>query len=169
MLVQSLAKNFGTVTAMVPPFLNIVDLAHRLVGPKPMQFLSDQWMKLPGHIMPAWNPYMPRVRLPALAASRAWQPPLMQGILVRPACGWRVRASLPWRACKAADAVRALLQGASKVQQPKAPLAKHEGVERKVPPTPLACHGLPDSARLGGPLGCQPGCRPGLTTGPVVM
>ena len=55
-------NNFGTVTAMMPPVLNMVDLAHRLVGPKPMQFLSDQWMKLPGHIMPAWNPYMPRVR-----------------------------------------------------------------------------------------------------------
>ena len=69
-MLQSLAKNFGTVTSLVPPFLNIVDLAHRLVGPKPMQFLSDQWMKLPGHIMPAWNPYMPRVRtlVPAVSA-----------------------------------------------------------------------------------------------------
>ena len=60
---QSLANNFGTVSSLVPPVLNMVDFAHRVVGPKPFQFLSDQWMKLPGHIMPAWNPYMPRVRL----------------------------------------------------------------------------------------------------------
>ena len=47
---------------MVPHFLNIVDFAHRLVGPKPLQFISDSLMNIPGHIMPKWNPYFPRVR-----------------------------------------------------------------------------------------------------------
>ena len=60
-LLQSIANHFGTVASVVPNFLNIVDFAHRVVGPKPLQFLSDMSMKLPGHIMPRWNPYMPRV------------------------------------------------------------------------------------------------------------
>ena len=47
-----------------------------------------------------------------------------------------------------------MLQGASKVQQPKAPLAKHEGVERKVLPTRL-CHaaaGAVHSQQQTGPM-----------------
>ena len=73
-VVQSIANNFGTVASVVPNFLNIVDFAHRVVGPKPLQFLSEQLMKLPGHIMPLWTPHMPRVchcAWPCLAMTNA--------------------------------------------------------------------------------------------------
>ena len=53
---------------MVPPLLNMVDFAHRLVGPKPLEFLSRTLNKGTGNIVPTWNPYLPRVRfaMPAI-------------------------------------------------------------------------------------------------------
>ena len=59
---QRLANNFGAFTNMVPPLLNMVDFAHRLVGPKPLEFLSKTLNKGTGNIVPTWNPYLPRVR-----------------------------------------------------------------------------------------------------------
>ncbi len=59
---QRLANNFGAFTNMVPPLLNMVDFAHRLVGPKPLEFLSRTLNKGTGNIVPTWNPYLPRVR-----------------------------------------------------------------------------------------------------------
>ena len=58
---QTLANNFGTFTSIVPPFLNLVDFAHRLVGPKPLEFLSGTLNRGSNHIVPAWNEYMPKV------------------------------------------------------------------------------------------------------------
>ena len=60
---QRLANNFGMFTNVVPPLLNMVDFAHRLVGPKPLEFLSRTLNKGTGNIVPTWNPYLPRVRL----------------------------------------------------------------------------------------------------------
>ena len=48
-------------TAAVPPFLNLVDFAHRLVGPKPLEYLSGAMNRVSNHLVPTWNPYMPRV------------------------------------------------------------------------------------------------------------
>ena len=58
---QRLANNFGAINASVPTFLNIVDFAHRLVGPKPLEYISSGLNKLSSNYVPAWNPYMPRV------------------------------------------------------------------------------------------------------------
>ena len=60
---QRLANNFGTFASVVPPFLNLVDFAHRLVGPKPLEFLSSTLNKSSNHLVPTWNSYMPRVSL----------------------------------------------------------------------------------------------------------
>ena len=60
---QSMANNYGAFTAAVPPFLNIVDFAHRLVGPKPLEYISGAMNRVSNHIVPTWNPYMPRVSL----------------------------------------------------------------------------------------------------------
>ncbi len=46
----------------MPTFLNIVDLAHRLVGPKPLEYLSTVINKASRNYIPEWNKYMPRVR-----------------------------------------------------------------------------------------------------------
>ena len=63
--VQSMANNYGVFAAAVPPVLNVVDFAHRLVGPKPLEYLSGAMNKMSNHLVPTWNPYMPRVRAPA--------------------------------------------------------------------------------------------------------
>ena len=64
-LVQSMANHYGVFAAAVPPVLNVVDFAHRLVGPKPLEYLSGAMNKMSNHLVPTWNPYMPRVRAPA--------------------------------------------------------------------------------------------------------
>ena len=64
-LVQSMANNYGVFAAAVPPVLNVVDFAHRLVGPKPLEYLSGAMNKMSNHLVPTWNPYMPRVSAPA--------------------------------------------------------------------------------------------------------
>ena len=59
--VQSLANNFSKLNAMVPPLLNVVDFAHRLLGPSPLQYISSRLNKASNHLIPEWNPYMPKV------------------------------------------------------------------------------------------------------------
>lgn len=59
---QAMANNYGTFVSTVPAFLNIVDFAHRLVGPKPLEYLSRTMNRMSNHLIPTWNPYMPRVR-----------------------------------------------------------------------------------------------------------
>lgn len=61
MVVQSLAKHFGAINATVPTFLNAVDLAHKLLGPSPLEYISSRLNKATGNMVPAWNPYMPQV------------------------------------------------------------------------------------------------------------
>ena len=53
----------------VPKLLNVVDFAHRVVGPKPLEYISGAINRASGHTIPEWNPYMPRAR-PSLP--RAW-------------------------------------------------------------------------------------------------
>ncbi len=48
----------------MPAFLNLVDFAHRLVGPKPLEFLSGGMNRATDHVIPEWNKYMPRVGTP---------------------------------------------------------------------------------------------------------
>lgn len=57
-----MATNFGAINATVPKFLNVVDFAHRLVGPKPLSYISSVLNKASGNYIPQWNPYMPSVR-----------------------------------------------------------------------------------------------------------
>lgn len=54
----------------VPKLLNVVDFAHRVVGPKPLEYISGAINRASGHAIPEWNPYMPRAR-PSLPP-RAW-------------------------------------------------------------------------------------------------
>jgi len=37
---QRLANNYGTFVSAVPKLLNVVDFAHRVVGPKPLEYMS---------------------------------------------------------------------------------------------------------------------------------
>lgn len=59
---QRLANNFGAINASVPKLLNVVDFAHRLLGPKPLEYISSGLNKASRNYIPQWNPYMPSVR-----------------------------------------------------------------------------------------------------------
>ena len=69
--VQALANNFGAFSKIVPPFLNTVNLAHSIVGPRPLQYISSALNRLSGNMVPEWNPYMPKVDLMAHSCSVA--------------------------------------------------------------------------------------------------
>ena len=55
-----MANNYGAFAAAVPPVLNLVDFAHRLVGPTPLDLFGPLYRRV--ELVPTWNPYMPRVR-----------------------------------------------------------------------------------------------------------
>lgn len=69
---QRVASNYGAFVSTVPAFLNVVDFAHRLVGPKPLEYLSSAMNRASGHMIPTWNPYMPRVRGSCCPSPPAW-------------------------------------------------------------------------------------------------
>jgi len=55
-----MARHFGAIAAAVPPFLNLVSLAHALVGSAPMGLLSGAIWGVGNNMIPLWNPFMPR-------------------------------------------------------------------------------------------------------------
>ena len=59
-----MANNYGAFVSAVPALLNVVDFAHRVVGPKPLEYISGALNRVSGHYIPEWNPYMPRARAP---------------------------------------------------------------------------------------------------------
>ena len=61
-LSMRLANNYGAFVSAVPKLLNVVDFAHRVVGPKPLEYISSAINRASGHTIPEWNPYMPRAR-----------------------------------------------------------------------------------------------------------
>ena len=54
------ANNFSVFQSGVPFLLDGVNLAHRLVGPKPLTGISSWLNRVTDHQVPAWNPYMPK-------------------------------------------------------------------------------------------------------------
>lgn len=60
-VMQSVADNFGKFTAVVPPLLNSIDLIHRIVGPRPLEYISQKLNKMSGNMVPVWSPAIPKV------------------------------------------------------------------------------------------------------------
>ncbi|KAK9821918.1 hypothetical protein WJX81_005753 [Elliptochloris bilobata] len=88
-----LANNYGTFVSAVPKLLNVVDFAHRVVGPKPLEYISSALNRVSGHAIPQWNPYMPRgaAKLdmsPAAPAAVAGQAP--RKVVYMPTCVTRM-------------------------------------------------------------------------------
>ena len=57
---MAVANNFGAFSRAVPAFLNAVDLAHGIVGPRPLQAISRAVNRASDHYVPEWNPFMPK-------------------------------------------------------------------------------------------------------------
>ncbi len=72
----ALSKRMSTITAVVPPFLNLVDVARKVLGPSALESISGALNKVSGRSIPTWNEYMPRgakplPKLPAPAPTDA--------------------------------------------------------------------------------------------------
>lgn len=74
-----LARNYHLFNGIVPRFLNAVDLAHRVVGPKPLEVISSALNKWTDNYVPVWNRYMPR------GSSKLQQPPAAPSTSAAPA------------------------------------------------------------------------------------
>lgn len=44
----------------MPSLLNVVDMAHGILGPKPLELISKGLNQATGRMVPVWNPYMPK-------------------------------------------------------------------------------------------------------------
>ena len=64
---NALANNFGAFASAVPPFLNVVSLAHSLLGGGVLRAVSGALNGATGNLVPVWNEHMPTgaPRLPA--------------------------------------------------------------------------------------------------------
>ena len=56
---NALARNFSTFAAAVPGFLNVVSLAHGLLGPGLLKTVSKGLNSATGNLVPVWNEHMP--------------------------------------------------------------------------------------------------------------
>jgi len=63
----ALAANFGTVSRLVPPLLDVVSLTHKLIGNLPMSTIAWGSWRVSNNYMPLWNKYMPRGAHPVVA------------------------------------------------------------------------------------------------------
>ncbi|KAI3429690.1 hypothetical protein D9Q98_005775 [Chlorella vulgaris] len=58
------ADNFGATAWVFNKLLGVVNAAHSVLGPKPLQVISSALNKVSGHMVPEWNPYMPKGAAP---------------------------------------------------------------------------------------------------------
>lgn len=60
-LATYVANHFRMVNYGVPLLLNTVDVFHGILGPKPLEVISGALNRWTNHLIPQWNPYIPKV------------------------------------------------------------------------------------------------------------
>lgn len=58
---QTVANNFSGTAWAFNKLLNVVNAAHAVLGATPLKAISGALNRLSGHMVPEWNPYMPKV------------------------------------------------------------------------------------------------------------
>lgn len=90
-LAMGVANNFSTFQSAIHPVLSAVNLAHKVMGPYPLEKVSGFLNKASGNLIPAWNKYMPtsanKLRDPAPATP---MPGLPRKVVYMPACVTRM-------------------------------------------------------------------------------
>ncbi|KAL4426062.1 hypothetical protein ABPG77_007858 [Micractinium sp. CCAP 211/92] len=61
---MSVANNFSTTAWAFNKLLNVVSAAHSVLGAAPLKAVSSTLNRLTGHMVPEWNPYMPKGAAP---------------------------------------------------------------------------------------------------------
>jgi D-lactate dehydrogenase len=65
---QKLADNFSSSAWAMNKLLNVVNVAHSVLGPWPLKAISSTLNKVTGHMVPEWNTYMPKASAPPACA-----------------------------------------------------------------------------------------------------
>ena len=78
---QKVADNFGATAWAFNKLLNVVNVAHSVLGAAPLKAISGALNRWTGHMVPEWNPYMPKVR------GRPARTPVAAGLLRRRPAG----------------------------------------------------------------------------------
>lgn len=65
------ANNFKLISRGAPALLNTVDFFHGLLGPRVLEVVSGTLNKWTNHLVPQWNPYIPKVR-PNMPCLNQW-------------------------------------------------------------------------------------------------
>ena len=60
--IQTVANNFSGTAWAFNKLLNVVNAAHAVLGAGPLKAISGALNRWSGHMVPEWNPYMPKVR-----------------------------------------------------------------------------------------------------------
>ena len=91
---MSLARNFASINNNVPRLLNVVDLAHGVLGPRPLEVVSGTLNRVTGNVVPEWNRYMPRgaapLRRPAAPAAPVADKGIPRKVVYAPSCVTRM-------------------------------------------------------------------------------
>lgn len=62
------ANHFKLISRGAPALLNTVDFFHGLLGPRVLEVVSGTLNKWTNHLIPQWNPYIPKVSASAAGA-----------------------------------------------------------------------------------------------------
>lgn len=62
-----MANNFSGTAWAFNKLLGVVNAAHAVLGAAPLKAISGALNRWSGHVVPEWNPYMPKVRCEAFA------------------------------------------------------------------------------------------------------
>ena len=94
-LAGMVARNFGAATALVPPLLNTVSMAHGILGEGVLKGVSGMLNKASSNMIPVWNPYMPTgaPKLPPPIPARADAQPskgIPRKVVYLPSCVTRM-------------------------------------------------------------------------------
>ncbi|KAH7615608.1 hypothetical protein Ndes2526B_g09647 [Nannochloris sp. 'desiccata'] len=57
---DAIANNFSSVAWVMNKALNVVSAAHAVIGTTPIQAISTALNRVSNHMIPEWNPYMPK-------------------------------------------------------------------------------------------------------------
>jgi D-lactate dehydrogenase len=97
---DAVASHFGALNSAVPKLLDAVSLAHRILGPKPLEWTSSWLNRVSGHVVPTWNPHMPKGAAPLRdpptpaaapsAAAAAAAPSIPRKVVYLPSCVTRM-------------------------------------------------------------------------------
>ena len=91
---DSIANNFSSVAWIMNKGLNVVSAAHAVLGSTPLKVISSTLNKWSNHMIPEWNPYMPKGAspldltppTPAMTSERG----IPRKVVYAPACVTRI-------------------------------------------------------------------------------